>query len=53
MEDQIIQLKAEIFDLQVKYGQLRVDIKEKIDNLNILLQKQEGKADVHDQSIVE
>jgi len=39
MEDRITQLKAEIFDLQVTYGQIRKAIEDRINELNKLANK--------------
>ena len=41
MSDEIIKLKAEIFDLQIKYGLIRKEIEEKLKELNELKQKED------------
>jgi len=40
MEDKIIILKAEIFDLQIKFGVIRKELEEKLQKLNELLKNE-------------
>lgn len=44
MNDEIVKLKAEIFDLQVEDAALRAKIQDKLNQLNILNQKNNAQS---------